>query len=122
MAADSAELTGLLAHRAATHDDTARFVLADWLEEHGDFRAEFVRAAIEFERTPPYEIKRFQLGDRLRALLESPAFKEWLPARSSFKWGWRRGLFKLIADSPQLQAEDTSDIADLAGVQLDRTG
>jgi uncharacterized protein (TIGR02996 family) len=68
----SAELTGLLAHCARTHDDTPRLVLADWLEEHGDFRAEFVRAAVEFDRTPPYDFKRFQLGERLRGLLASP--------------------------------------------------
>jgi len=125
MTADSAELTGLLAHCAATHDDTPRLVLADWLEEHGDFRAGFVRAAVEFERTPPYDFKRFQLGYRLRALLESPAFKEWLPASDVFGWGWRRGLLKAVAGSPTLQAKDTSDIADwlasdwIEGVEFD---
>jgi uncharacterized protein (TIGR02996 family) len=53
MTADSAEMNGLLAHCAGTHNDTPRLVLADWLEEHGDFRGEFVRAAVAFDRTPP---------------------------------------------------------------------
>jgi uncharacterized protein (TIGR02996 family) len=105
--ADSAELRGLLAHCAATPDEEPRLVLADWLEEHGDFRGEFVRAALAFDRTPPYDVTRFQLGERLRALLESPALKEWLPASPAFKWGWRRGLLTLIADTEKLQDECT---------------
>ena len=52
MTADPAELNGLLAHCTGTPDDTPRLVLADWLEEHDDFRAEFVRAAVAYDRTP----------------------------------------------------------------------
>jgi uncharacterized protein (TIGR02996 family) len=111
MTADPADLNGLLAHCAETHDDTPRLVLADWLEEHGDFRDEFVRAAVAFDRTPPYDATRFQLGERLRALLESPAFKKWLPARPAFKWGWRRGLLTLIVDTPRLQAKCPKKVA-----------
>jgi uncharacterized protein (TIGR02996 family) len=59
MTADPAELTGLLASCAETHDDTPRLVLADWLEERGDFRGEFVRAAVACGRTPPYDVTRF---------------------------------------------------------------
>jgi len=111
MTVDPPELNGLLAHCAGTHDDTARLVLADWLEEHGDFRGEFVRAAVAFDRTPPYDFRRCQLGERLRDLLETPAFKEWLPANPAFKWGWRRGLLTLIVDTRLLQAEDHTAIA-----------
>jgi uncharacterized protein (TIGR02996 family) len=111
MTADPAELNGLLEHCARTHDDAPRLVLADWLEEHGDFRGEFVRAALAFERTPPYDITRLQLGERLRALLEKPAFQQWLPASPAFKWGWRRGLLTLIADTGLLQAEDPTEVA-----------
>jgi uncharacterized protein (TIGR02996 family) len=105
MIADSAELNGLLAHCAGTHDDTARLVLADWLEDHDDFRAGFVRTAVAFDRTPPYDVTRFQLGERLRALLESPAFTDWLPACPGFQWGWRRGLLALRADTGRLEVE-----------------
>src|SRR5262245_55536466 len=112
MTADSAELTGLLANCVGTHDDTPRHVLADWLEEHGDFRAEFVRTALAFDRTPPHDITRFQLRERLRAMLETPAFKKWLPPSPAFKWGWRRGLLTLLADTGQLQAEDPTEVAD----------
>jgi uncharacterized protein (TIGR02996 family) len=111
MTADPAELNDLLAHCAGTHDDTPRLVLADWLEEHGDFRGEFVRAAVAFGRTPPYDITRFQLGERLRALLETPAFKKWLPASPAFKWGWRGGLLSLSVDVRLLQTEDPTEVA-----------
>lgn len=105
---DPAALKGLLRHCAETNDDTPRLVLADWLEDRGDFRAEFVRAGVAYERTPPYDFTRFQLAERLRGLLETPGFKEWLPASPAFKWGWRRGLLTLIADTEQLQDEVTS--------------
>ncbi len=111
MTADPAELHALLAHCAETPDDAPRLVLADWLADHGDFRGELVRAAVAFDRTPPYDVARFQLGERLRALLEAPAFKKWLPASPAFKWGWRRGLLTLVADTRLLQAEDTSEVA-----------
>src|SRR5262245_50563951 len=115
--ADSAELNGLLAHCAETHDDAPRLVLADWLEEHGDFRGEFVRAAIAFNRTPPYDVARFQLGERLRAMLETPAFRKWLPASKAFKWGWRRGLLTLRADTSLLEVrrKKVTDCPRLAG-------
>jgi uncharacterized protein (TIGR02996 family) len=111
MTADPAELNGLLAHCAQTHDDTPRLVLADWLEEHGDFRDEFVRAAVAFDRTPPYDVTRYQLGERLQALLESPAFKKWLPRHPAFKWGWRRGLLTLVVDTKLLQKEGHEEVA-----------
>ena len=75
MTDDPAELNGLLAHCAGADDDTPRLVLADWLDEHGDFRGEFVRAAVAYDRTPPSDVTRFELGERLRAMLEAPEFK-----------------------------------------------
>jgi uncharacterized protein (TIGR02996 family) len=33
-------------------DDTARLVYADWLEERGDVRAEYLRAELELARLP----------------------------------------------------------------------
>src|SRR6188474_2119 len=114
MTADSAELNGLLAHCAATHDAASRLVLADWLDDHDDSRAAFVRAALEFDRTPPYDVTRFQLAERLQAMLKTRAFKtrafKWLPASPAFRWGWRRGLLKLIADTTRLQAEDSAEV------------
>ena len=93
-------------------DDAAlRLVFADWLDERDDFRGEFVRAGVEFDRTPPYDARRFQLAVRLRELLESHAFKAWLPSGPAFKWGWRRGLLTLIADTNLLGAEEPSEVA-----------
>lgn len=97
---------------AATPEDTAlRLVFADWLDEHDDFRGEFVRAAVAFDCTPPYDIRRFRLGARLQDLLESPALKTWLPTKPAFKWGWRRGLLTLLADTTLLQAEHPATTA-----------
>src|SRR5262249_46380977 len=110
MTAD-AELNGLLARCAETHDHTPPLLRPDWLEERGDFRGEFVRAAVAFDRTPPHDITRFQLGERLRALLDAPAFKKWLPRSPAFKWGWRRGLLRLLADTRQLQAGCPTKVA-----------
>jgi uncharacterized protein (TIGR02996 family) len=115
MTADSAELKGMLAHCAGTPDDTARLVLADWLEDHDDFRAEFVRLAVEFDRTPPHDIRRFQQSAQLRALLETPAFEQWLPATPCFEWGWRRGLLTFREEECNLAEIDLTEVAGWLG-------
>lgn len=120
MLADPADLTGILAHCAATHDDTPRLVLADWLEDHDDFRAEFVRASVAFDRTPPYDSERFRLAGRLRELLASPPFQQWLPPQEGFEWGWRRGLLRLRAHAVNLEVADDEDAARLASNWIER--
>lgn len=53
---------------AAPDDDAPRLVYADWLQERGDARGEFIRLQIELARSkkPPQ-----QLRDRVQAMLES---------------------------------------------------
>lgn len=102
-----------LATCVATPDDaTARLVFADWLDEQGDFRGEFVRLGVEFDRAPAYDVKRFHLAARLRELLESPAFKQWLPKEDFLKWGWRRGFLRVAADIEKLQDSEPVELAE----------
>jgi uncharacterized protein (TIGR02996 family) len=37
---------------ANPHDDTARLVYSDWLEERGDARGEYLRVEVELSRLP----------------------------------------------------------------------
>ncbi len=94
-------------------DNTARLVFADWLDEQDDFRAEFVRAGVAFEATPPYNPERFRLAQRLRQLLESKPFQEWLPQSPAITWSWRKGFPAATIDSEQLLtlAEDDEQFA-----------
>jgi uncharacterized protein (TIGR02996 family) len=57
-------------------DDAARLVYADWLEERGDPRAEFIRLQYERAALPP--------GDRRRAELEARESR--LLAEHGFQW------------------------------------
>jgi uncharacterized protein (TIGR02996 family) len=49
-------------------DDAVRLVYADWLEERGDRRGEFLRVEAELTKTPEGSTKYAQLEDRLPAL------------------------------------------------------
>jgi uncharacterized protein (TIGR02996 family) len=106
---------------ADPEDATARLVFADWLDEQNDFRGEFVRLGVEFDRTPPYDLKRFQLAEKLRELLESPPFKQWLPTDSFLKWGWRRGFLRVAADIDKLEDSEPVELAEwLATLWVER--
>jgi uncharacterized protein (TIGR02996 family) len=51
--------------------DSPRLVYADWLEEHGDPRAEFIRVQCELARLPEDAPRRDLLGDRRDQLLRA---------------------------------------------------
>src|SRR4051812_47473074 len=61
-------------------DDAIRFVLADWLDEHGEGALpEFIRAQIRLDRSPPWE--RFhQEARKGRHLVFGNNFEKDLPA------------------------------------------
>lgn len=80
-------------------DDTARLVLADWLEELGDYRrAEFIRIQIELARGPGHDALRQResaiLGGRTRARCEWALAGCTLPEadESRLDWEWSRGF------------------------------
>jgi uncharacterized protein (TIGR02996 family) len=66
-----ATLRGLLAAaRDDPEDDGPRLVLADWLEEHGDPRGEFVRLQVRLQRLVAYDPTRPDLKCREAELLD----------------------------------------------------
>jgi uncharacterized protein (TIGR02996 family) len=71
----------MTAARLTPPDDPARLVYADWLEEQGDPRGDFIRIQAEMERLPPY-------SDRYVAL---KARREEVRGRIDAKWlRWMR--------------------------------
>ncbi len=52
-------------------DDTPRLIFADWLEEHGDPRGEFVRLQCELARLPPKSASAVRLEQRASDLLRA---------------------------------------------------
>src|SRR5262245_38135191 len=53
----------------APHEDAPRLVYADWLEEHGDQRAEFIRVQCELAPLPQSHPDADRLADRGTRLL-----------------------------------------------------
>lgn len=62
------EATFLQALRHDPEDATVRLAYADWLEERGDPRAEFLRAEAELKQRPLSKRRRARLRLRLEAL------------------------------------------------------
>jgi uncharacterized protein (TIGR02996 family) len=61
----------LQAIRATPDDDTPRLVYADWLEEHGEPRGEFIRVQCEIPRLPAAHPRSIQLQSNERRLLRA---------------------------------------------------
>ena len=66
----------LEAIREAPDDDGPRLIFADWLEERGDPRGEFIRVQCALERLGPADPARPALEDEERALLDEHE-EEW---------------------------------------------
>jgi len=54
--------------REAPHDDDARLIYADWLEERGDPRGDFIRLQIQAEQSEEFSAERFDLDQAARKL------------------------------------------------------
>lgn len=70
-------------------DDAPRLIFADWLEEQGDLRAEFIRVQCEMERTAWHEERWWQLYEHEQALISEHA-EQWLtqfPRHRGVTWG-----------------------------------
>jgi uncharacterized protein (TIGR02996 family) len=74
-------------------DETSRLVFADWLDERGDRRGEFLRVQQELSLWVPDLVRRTQLQERQRKLLDALA-EDWLgPLRNSrIRWHFENGL------------------------------
>ena len=83
---------------ANPEDDTPRLIYADWLEERGDPRGEFIRVQCRLARMPADD-RRWPLLEQLeRELLERHQDK-WLGSLrpSLARWSFRRGFLDMIA-------------------------
>ncbi|HEV3257586.1 MAG TPA: TIGR02996 domain-containing protein, partial [Gemmataceae bacterium] len=83
-------------------DTTTRLVYADWLEERGDPRAEFIRVQCALARPMGKRRRRAELKDREEALLAQHR-KEWIkPLRGLGKHlHFRRGFVERMNISAQ---------------------
>jgi uncharacterized protein (TIGR02996 family) len=86
----------LQAIRENPADDGPRLIYADWLEERGDPRAEFIRVECELARLPGDDPHRHELWKRDVELIL--AYKEvWWPYRTYFHyWECRRGFIEVV--------------------------
>lgn len=116
-------------------DDTPRLILADWLEEHGDPRGEFIRVQCALDKIMPlgYRPSNPKLArpqKRQKELLAAHQ-AEWLepfcqaaeacgarlmqrvPANVTrfVRWGFTRGLFRLAIDAKSLVSEPVKALA-----------
>src|SRR2546429_567671 len=94
----SDEAAFLQAIRDDPGSDGPRLVYADWLDEHGDPRGEFVRVQCRLERLAPDDPEAASLRRREAELLEEHRV-EWeavcrdLPLTA---WRYRRGLLEEV--------------------------
>jgi uncharacterized protein (TIGR02996 family) len=89
---------------AEPDEDAPRLVYADWLDEHGDPRGEFIRVQIESARLEEDHPRQAELKPREGELFDRHG-REWLaplepllkPRLSGFKWPFaRKGLRPLL--------------------------
>src|SRR3954466_6350440 len=99
-------------------DDAPRLIFADWLDEHGDPRGEFIRVQVALARIPPGDPRRDTLVDREAALL----------ARYHARWsdrlrgvaGWtefRRGFVETVNIDGRTFLRRAADLFRLAPVR-----
>ncbi len=83
----SDDVAFLHALRAFPEDDTRRLVYADWLDERGDLRGEYLRLEVAARAAEPGD-RRDELLKRIRIVRE-PLDLRWLAAVDRPQPGWR---------------------------------
>jgi uncharacterized protein (TIGR02996 family) len=91
------------------HDQAARLVYADWLEEHGDPRAEFLRLEVELCEMPERHPNRAQVRERLKSLWQE-FDADWLASVNRSPVEGCRFRFKCPKKWPQLQETDNRSV------------
>jgi uncharacterized protein (TIGR02996 family) len=91
-------------------DDTPRLILADWLQDHGDPRGEFIHLQVVRERLPEEE-RYGELYRRERQILGRHGLR-WLGPFLDAVTGWefRRGLVALEARADHLFGEGLASL------------
>jgi uncharacterized protein (TIGR02996 family) len=111
-------LQGILAH---PDDDVPRLIYADWLEERGDPRGEFIRVQCELYRLPKHDKRRAKLGKRERALLSQHA-EQWAAPLEGLKHTFHRGFVEHIEASVDLFLERAARVMTATPIRSVRFG
>ena len=90
-------------------DQVARLVYADWLEERGDPRAEFLRLEADLSEMPVLHRNRASVRGRLRALWQQ-LDADWLAAVNRSPVEGCRFRFKCPKKWPQLKETDNRSV------------
>lgn len=99
-------------------DSAVRLVYADWLEERGDPRAEFIRVQVALASLPDEDPKRVELAAREQALLRECGERWMLPRWPGIVWGeYERGFVSsLEAQSWQVLEDQLEEIFAVAPI------
>jgi uncharacterized protein (TIGR02996 family) len=112
----SEEEAFLAALRAEPEEDSHRLVYADWLEERGDPRAEYLRLehAVRIHRAPGEErlrVLRSQLdADWLRAVHDGNLGPDWAIVLQAYKLAQRPALVRQICAATGLSEVEAEEI------------
>ncbi len=92
------ELAFLSRIREQPADDGPRLIFADWLDEQGDSRGQFIRVQCALARLPADDPRRGDLENREQALLQAhkPSWSARL-AGLACEWTYRRGLVEAVS-------------------------
>jgi uncharacterized protein (TIGR02996 family) len=83
-------------------DDAPRLIFADWLDERGDPRGQFIRVQCALERLPPHNPARFDLAEEECTLLEKHEAEWAAPLRGlAAEWRFRRGFVEDVTLSAE---------------------
>jgi uncharacterized protein (TIGR02996 family) len=123
MASDFAFLREIVAH---PDDDAPRLIYADWLEEHGDPRGEFIRLQCELARLPDGGPQRGRLKTRSEQLLSGRHIR-WANDIGALvnSWAYQRGFveeIRLAASQFIKHAVQIFGLAPVRHVKLDNLG
>lgn len=81
---------------ATPDDDLPRLIYADWLDEKGDPRGEFIRVQCELARLPNDDPRCEKLRNREKELLEAYECSWTPPNQLSLFYEWRRGFVAIL--------------------------
>jgi uncharacterized protein (TIGR02996 family) len=93
-------------------DDVPRLIFADWLEEHGDPRGEFLRVQVQRARLRPNHPQQGALRRRELELLREHAvswLEPWLDL--VIRWEFERGLISLSARAERFLSNEAAALA-----------
>ena len=102
-------------------DDVPRLILADWLQDHGDPRGEFVHLQVRRARLSPDDAGAMEMHCRERQLLRRHAF-DWLGPLVDFAsaWEFSRGFMQLVVRWDGSERRPARELACLAGCEAIR--